>query len=426
MLPASFKYLLDLLQTLVDLIMVGSISSAAIAAVGLSINFIMMLSIFTSCFDVGSNYLIARFTGARNYEEANKVIFNVSMLSFIVSLPIAFIAFSYTAYYFKLMGGSEAIIDQGSLYLGIVALAVPLIFLDNLFFSSFTAIGRSKTPLKIKIGSIIINIFLNYILIFGHFGFEAMGIKGAAIATLIAYSFSVSMYLSLLIFRKRHLYFKVSFNLNYTKKIFDVGLPVSLERLFTSMGFLIFVAMVSRYGQEVSAGYQIGVRIEGIAFMPAFGFMITAMSLTGQHIGARKPRLAIFDTIIIVKIGAYLLGLMGLVMIFFPEFLASFFSDDKEVLKEASDYLFWAGLSEIPLAFSFVYAGALRSLGMARQILVIDLVCMWLFRNIPTMTALNFDLPVSIAYAFMSLETFIIAYLAHRLLFVKKSFMKSR
>lgn len=161
------------------------------------------------------------------------------------------------------------------------------------------------------------------------------------------------------------------------------------------------------YGTAELAGYQVGLRVEGIAFMPGFGFAIAAMALVGQNIGARDLDKAYNMGIISGRIAYIFMGSVGVVMILFPEFLVSFFTQDMLTVVVASQYLILVGLAQIPLAIMFVYSSALRGAGATKITMRINVASLWLLRVIPSYIAYKMGYGVIAIFIIMNIETLI-------------------
>ena len=223
------------------------------------------------------------------------------------------------------MGASDDVIVQGSMYFKILSLGIVVIFIDNLLYNALSAAGDTSSSLYIKLISAGINAFLNYVLIFGHFGFEAYGIEGAAYATVIAYCFNVMAYYILIKRPKAKLNLIPIIRMSDIKRVWNVGWSAALDRGISSLSFLVFVSIITAYGTAELAGYQVGLRIEGIAFMPGFGFAIAAMALVGQNIGAGNKTRAYNMGVISGRIAYMFMGSVGVILILFPETLVGFF-----------------------------------------------------------------------------------------------------
>ncbi|OHE11820.1 MAG: MATE family efflux transporter, partial [Sulfurimonas sp. RIFOXYC2_FULL_36_7] len=251
------------------------------------------------------------------------------------------------------------------------------------------------------------NAFLNYVFIFGHYGFDAMGIEGAAYATVISYCFNVFAYYMLL--KKPHSKLNLIPIIRAKDLIraWHVGWGAALDRGVSSISFLFFVAIIAAYGTVELAGYQVGLRIEGIAFMPGFGFAIAATALVGQSLGAKDKAKAYNMGIISGRIAYIFMGSVGLFLILFPEFLVGFFTKDVATIAVASYYLILVGLAQIPLAIMFVYSGALRGAGATKTTLKVNVISLWIFRVIPSYIAYKMGYGIIVIFIIMNVETLI-------------------
>ncbi len=405
--PAALKNLLDMIQVIIDLLMVGSLGVFALAAVGLGLQFIMVLNAVMNLYVIGGNAVIARHIGGRRYHRANIAFFNMLLLAVGLSMVALLLGMWGSRDFYLWMGSEAEFARLGELYFGTLCMGMPLIFLDALFFNALSAAGKTKASLYIKIVSALLNVFLNYVLIFGHFGFEKMGVQGAAIATIISYGFNVLIYAALVYRPQSALRFYAYFSLESMRSILKIGLPASAERLLSVASFMAFVMVIAHFGTEALAGYQVGLRIEGIAFMPGFGFSIAAMALVGQNLGAKKPHLAFEEAKLIVKIAAAFMGFIGLFLVFVPEFFCQFFTDDSKTIELASVYLRLVGISQIPLATVFVLSGALRGAGATKETFKLNVGSLIFLRLLPSIYVSTITEDIFWIYIVMITETFI-------------------
>lgn len=404
--PAALKHLLEILQLLVDMLMVGSLGVAALAAVGLSMQFLMMIQALMSLYVVGANAIISRYIGSGRSYRASMMLYGAGIVAGALSILVSVLGYYGSEYFFTLMGAEPTVIRFGSDYLTILSLGMALIFLDALAFSALSAAGDTKSSLYIKMVSVVLNGYLNYLFIFGHAGFEAMGIKGAAYATLCAYAFNLAIY-GWLLYRGKILKLIPRVPWNDLRRMIRIGLPAVYERFIGVASFLLFVGMIASYGTHSLAGYQVGLRIEAIAYMPGFGFSVAAMALVGQYIGAKKEEDAYKAGILSSQIAMMFMGSIGLLLVIFPEMLVRVFTKDLVTIQEASLYLRLVGLAQIPLAITFVISGALRGAGATKTTLKISMLSLWLFRIIPSWIAVQFGMGIIVIYIIMNIETLI-------------------
>lgn len=424
-LPAAFKHLLDVLQILTDMLMVGVLSVAALAAVGMSLQFLMFINVVISLYVVGGNAVTARLIGARRRRRAYTLLFTLGLFALLLSLPLTLVGTFYAGDFYRWMGTGAEVAQHGGIYFGILAAGFPLIFLDALCYNQFSAAGDTKSSLYIKLASAGINAVLDYLMIFGHGGFEPMGIAGAAYATLAAYALNIVLYFWLLRRRDARLHLLPRLNLPDLRRAVKIGMHTSLERVITVSSFMLFIWVIASYGTEALAGYQVGLRIEGLAFMPGFGFAVAAMAIVGQQLGAKRPEEAYRGGLYSLKIAATFMGSLGVIMIVWPEPFVRLFTPDRATVQQASLYLRLVGVSQVPLAAAFVLSAVLRGAGETRIPLKVNIAALWLFRVIPSVVAMKLGFGIVVVYIIMSVETFIAGFLFWKI-FKKRRWLQTK
>lgn len=404
--PAALKQLLDIVQLLIDMLMVGTLGIAALAAVGLSMQFMMLIQTLMGIYVVGGSAVISRYIGSGRSKRAGGVAYVTAIMAFVLSFVIMIIGYYGSESFFRLMGSDAEVIKLGSIYFGTLSLGMLLIFMDTLAFTVLSAAGDTKSSLYIKIFSAMLHAGLNYLFIFGHGGFEPMGIAGAAYATLCAYGLSLFLY-GWVFYRTKKIRVVAIFHWSDVKRIVTIGFPAVAERLIGISAFLIFVWLIASYGTHALAGYQVGARIEAFAFMPGFGFSVAAMVLSGQYLGAKQKENAYAAGLLSMKIAVIFMGSVGVVLVIFPHYLAHFFTNDIETIESAVLYLRLVGATQIPLAVTFVLSGALRGAGATRMTLRISTTSMWCFRILPAWLVVHYGMSIIGVYLAMAIETFI-------------------
>ncbi|WP_265821657.1 MATE family efflux transporter [Geovibrio ferrireducens] len=380
--PAAMYNLLGMVQSMVDMLFVGRISSVSVAAVGVSMQYVGMLYAFMSLFYVGTNALVSRFFGAKDPEKAGLVSYNMFVLALAFSVPLFVVGFYKSHVLFNILGMSGEIEEIGSVYMKIYCFSIPVLFAQGVLYSSLNAYGKTKIPFYIGIFGNIVNFLLDYALIFGAWGFPALGVAGVAYATVIARLLEFFIY-AYLCFIRKEIDFVMRFSGDLLRRALKVGFPTWMERMMTFPTYIVLSALVARYGTEALAGYQIGLRIEGIAFMPGVGFIVATMALTGRHLGAGNPEEAEKDAMAATVAACAFMGTVGLLMFLFPSPLARMFTTDAATVESAAEYLRIMGLSQIPLGIFFVMSGALRGAGDTRTTFIVNTACIWLLRVLP-------------------------------------------
>jgi len=389
------------------MLMVGSLGSASLAAVGMSMQFMMVINVLMTLYVIGGNALISRFIGQGRKNRASALLFSLILLAISLAVVVSAGGYFGSDTLYRIMGATPEVVAQGSDYFKILSLGIVVIFIDNLLYNALSSAGDTKSSLFIKLISSGINAFLNYVLIFGHYGFEARGIQGAAIATVIAYIFNGVAYFILIKKMNSKLDFIPIVRKKDVVRVLRIGWSAALDRGISSLSFLVFVSIITAYGTAELAGYQVGLRIEGIAFMPGFGFAIASMALIGQNIGKKDFEKAYNMGIIAGRIAYVFMGSVGVVLIVFPEYLVSSFTQDAQTIAVASKYLILVGLAQIPLAIMFVYSASLRGAGATKTTLKINVASLWFFRVIPSYIAYKMGYGVIVIFVIMNVETLI-------------------
>ena len=405
--PAAINSLLDMLQVITDLVMVGRISAFAVAAVGLGLQSLMFVFAILTLLHVGTSALLSRFVGAGTIKRASMGLSTLLIFAFMLSLPVMVLWYFLASNIYSWFGTAPEVIALGERYVQTLTWMMPFIFVKLVFVSALNSAGDTKTPMKIKIASIGLNVVLNYLLIFGKYGFPELGVLGAAVATVIVNGLEFLVYLFL--YAKRKMLYEPMrhYSKSLLSRALKVGIPASFERSLTFGSFMLFTVIIARYGTEALAGYQIGLRVEGLAFMPGIGFTIAAMALMGQGLGAKKPEQAKEDVLLVLKYTMGLMFFLSLFMVFVPEKIVWIFTDDVQTIKEASLYLRIVGISQIPLAFNFVLSGALRGAGDSKKTLKINLTSLWFVRIIPAFVLSWYFDNILFVYLAMITDTFV-------------------
>ncbi len=396
-----------MLQVITDLIMVGRISAFAVAAVGLGLQSLMFVFAILTLLHVGTSALLSRFVGARRMKRASIGLSTLLRFAFMLSFPVMAAWYFLASNIYKWFGTAPEVTVLGADYVQMLTWMLPFVFMKLVFVSALNSAGDTKTPMKVKIGSIILNVILNYLLIFGHFGFPELGVLGAAVGTVIVNALEFFVYMILYIKQKTPYIPGWHYSKSLLSRALKVGVPASFERALTFGSLMLFTVIITQYGTEALAGYQIGLRVEGLAFMPGIGFTIAAMALMGQGLGAKKPEQAKEDVLLVLKYTVGFMFFLSFFMIFLPEKIVWFFTDDVQTIEQASLYLRIVGLSQIPLAFNFVLSGALRGAGDSKKTLKINLTSLWFIRIIPAFLLSWYFENIIFVYLAMISDTFV-------------------
>lgn len=355
------------LYNLVDTYWVSKISDEAIAAVSISqITLFMMISLGFGI-TVGSGVIMAMHIGAKNKDEAERVLGQSFVLSALMAVFFTGIALIFKKEFLTMSGAQGAIFDPAQEYFVIVSAGSVLMFVMMAIMFAFNSQGDTNTLTKLFALSTGINIILDPLLIFGYKDIvPAMGISGAAVATLISQFVFMIVAIKSLSSDKRMIQFKFS-NLTVrwesVKKILNIGLPAALTQVIFPIGLGVITYIVSLSFKEAGAiAFSLGFRIEFFAYLPAAGFGFGAMALMGQNMGAKnmaRTKESFNKAVVYAFLSATGLGVVAAL---FASPIIQIFTDDPTVMDYAQSYMWTVALSYGFLAAMMVEANAFQSI----------------------------------------------------------------
>jgi len=282
---------------LVDNVMIGRLGATSIAAVGLAnqLFFIMTLILFGTY--SGISIFISQYWGNKAYEKLRNVMVVGISIGFSVASVFFIIAFFFPVAFLTLLSGDAALVAAGTPYLRIVSFSYLLTSISFAFGFSTRGIGKAHLPMKASVISLGINTVLNAILIFGLFGFPALGVIGAAIATLIARIIEFIIILRGIYGGIPYLAVQLSDFKNVTRQtyrqILKTALPVIFNEGFWALGMTTYAYVYAHMGTLQMAAVQIANMINSLFFVISMGLGNAAMVMLGNKLGAGEIETAI-------------------------------------------------------------------------------------------------------------------------------------
>lgn len=363
---------------LVDIAMVGTLGAVAIAAVGMAsfINF-FSFSIIAGL-AAGVQATAARRFGEKKYNETALPLNAGLLLSVVGGIPITLLLLYLSHDILALMMNDPAVIDEAKPYLEIRALVICLVGINFAFRGYWNAIQKAKLYMFTLLGMHSLNILLNYLLIFGNWGFPELGTRGAAIGT------SVSIFLGTLtyIYLGYHHAFKAGFmrlrpSMSQLMRMITLSLPNSIQQLTFAAGLTALIWIVSQIGTHEMAVANILMNIALVAVLPAIGFGLTAASLVGKSLGEQNTQDARQWSWDVVKTGSIIFLLMMLIAFIFAEPILSIFLYDPALVAIG---LLPLRLFAIAILFDgagLIMMQALLGAGATRHVMTISFVLQW-------------------------------------------------
>lgn len=371
----------------VDLGMVGRLGKEPFAAVGLA-GFIMGLFFLVfMAVSIGTAAVVAQAYGANDAARVNHATKQSMLLggglALALTLVVCWPSSSLLYRLFVWEDAAPAVAVLGAAYLRIVLLASVPTGITLIAQAALRSTGDTRTPLMITGVTNVINIGLNYMLIFGRWGAPELGVVGAAWGTAIANTIGCVAYLGLMgtgALRVQLTRRAWGFEPAMMGSIMRIGGPAAGEQLLGSVGFLLYNKVIAGYGTNELAAYQLGVVMLQFAFMPGMAFSVAATTLVGQWIGAGDRDLAERAGLLCTNIAGVFMTLMGVVFLLAAEPFARAYLGDPEVTPLATTFIRLLALSQPTMAIHFTIAGALRGAADTRAPLWASLISMYLVR----------------------------------------------
>ena len=393
--PAFVELVMSTLFGMVDMIMVGRLSSAAITAVGITNQpFMLLLAIF-SAVNIGTSTLVAWNIGAGNKEKANLITRQIVVVNAILGIIMSFIGVFFSHQIVVFMGAEADTIRDATIYFQIVSAGLVFQAITMGITAALRGAGETKIPMFYNIGSNLLNVLGNYILIYGKLGMPKLGVSGAALSTTISRCVACFIGLGVIYFSNQSVISierkdRFRFDLDIIRKVFSIGLPSALEQFVLQSGLMLFARTVSSLGTVKFAAHQIGLNICGLTFSPSMAFGVAATTLVGQSLGANDEEKANKYADMIHHMAILVACIMGGVFILFSYQLASLYTKDDTVATAASVILKIMALAQPGQSTQLSLAGVLRGAGDTIYPLYASIFGIWIFR-------------VFIAYVFVSI-----------------------
>ena len=383
--PAVGEMTLYMMIWIFDTMMIGKYGGQlAVSSVGLSTEIIY--SFFNIIIAVGVSTaltsLISRAIGSKDYKKA-EIIANAGIK---IAVVLAFIFFSLLFFIpdkiLNLAGATKEMLPLATRYAKISSFSFFLLTLSSTTNGVFRGVKDTKTSLYVA-GSInIVNLFLDYVLIFGNLGFPEWGITGAAVATVAGNFIGILLQWS----RLKKLPFKISFFSCVSKKdiweIIRFAIPSGLQEANFSLSRLLGLTFILSLGTAAFAANQIGIAIEAISTMPGWGVAIACTALVGHSIGENKPDKSQEYTLYSTIIASIFMGILACFFFFIPKTLISFFINKQEidVIRIGAICLQVAAFEQIPIAIVTVLGSYFKGIGNPKMPFYVSFFTNWFLR----------------------------------------------
>jgi putative MATE family efflux protein len=379
--PAVLEMIMESIFVIVDIYFVSKLGADAVATVGLTESIVTIIYAVAIGLGVATTSMVSRRIGEKNPAAASKTAFQAILTGLIVSLIIGIPGSLYAGRLLEMMGASKPIIENMAGYTRIMLggnVVIMMLFIINAIFRSA---GDAAVAMKVLWIGNIINIILDPCLIFGLGPFPHLGVTGAAVATTIGRGTAVLVQFYLLFAGKKRISLSVrhlGIDFRIMFKLLKLSFGSIGQNLIGTTSWIVLVRIISIFGSEVVAGYTIAIRIVGFILLPSWGLSNAASTLVGQNLGAKKPERAERAVWAAGWVNMILLGIIGLILVIFPEPFIRLFIENENVVKSGVLGLRIISIGFVAYGLGMVLVNSFNGAGDTSTPLKINIFAFWL------------------------------------------------
>ncbi|NLL62289.1 MAG: MATE family efflux transporter [Candidatus Atribacteria bacterium] len=412
-----FGFFAQTLYDFIDIVWIGRISAQAVAGVVIFVTIFWLADIINEIIGISSVSLISQSFGAGQLEKTKQVIEQSIFFKALVSIIMAVIFLLFLKPLCSFFATEPEVINYALEYGVIRSLFLPFMFSSFSVNTALRCIGDAKYPMYIMLFTSILNIVLDPILMFETIPGTSlpgmgMGIKGAAIATVI--STIIALLIGLIILLSGKSYIKISFSGLFKlskenfKKLSTIGLPAGVEMLFRQGGQLLLLKFVSFYGTLSLAIFGVGMKLFNLVFLPLLGLAMGGSAIAGQNLGANNIERTHKTAIYASYLGIIITGIIASLAMLFPETIIRIFMDQKEAIEIGEKMIYIISPSSIAVAITMGLNTVFTGSGYNMPYLISGIAARWFFQ-IPysVLVVYIFQLPITFIWSGFLIAEFI-------------------
>ena len=428
--PVALQCMLQSSFSMIDQIMIGQLGSVSIAAIGLAGKFSSIFSVVVSAIAVVAGIMIAQYMGKQEKEEVDKS-FSVNMVaSVILALIFTILCLVSPKQIIRIYTQEDQICNVAASYLQIIALTFLPMAGATILSTMLRCMEKASLPLYASVVAAVINTVLNYILIFGKLGISAMGVEGAAIATVIAQiaNFLFMLAAFILIYGKENQTFRFSLNLGNAgyKQYFMMLMPILITEFLWSLGENVYASIYGHMGTQACAAMTLTNPVQGLMIGALSGLSQAAGILIGKSLGKKEYDEAYRNSKKLVWYGLAGAIILSVLLVILRYFYVDIYEVEDSVKESARAVLLaFAIISPVKVLNMILGGGIVRSGGKTKLIMWIDLTGTWIF-GVPLglLAAFVWGLSIPYVYFILSLEE-VVRLAITVVVFKKKIWMQS-
>ena len=408
--PVAFQQLITAGLNMIDVLMVGQLGEASVAAVGLANQIFFLLILFLFGTTSGMAIFTAQYWGKGDVENIRRVLGICLTLAVSVAALFSLAAILIPGKLMSFYSEDPLVIELGSQYLRIVGMSYVMMAISVSYISVLRSITQVNLAMAVAITALALKTCIGYVLIFGHLGFPALGVRGAAIGTAIGWAFECILLLVMVYARKTPLaanpltFFR--FDRPFLFNVLKTSMPAALNEVIWSFGITTYNAVYARIGTDAIAAININATIEELVFVLFIGLGNACSVMVGNKIGERDRETAFEYSRRFTILAVTLSMIGGAVVIFIRGNVASLYQLSPSATNNLLNIMLVYSLSIWLRVLNFMlFIGALRAGGDTRYAMFTELFSIWVI-GVPAALIGGFvlHLPVYYVYALVLLE----------------------
>lgn len=407
--PVTLQCLMQSSFSVVDQIMAGQLGSISIAGIGLGGKFASVYSVVTAAVASVAGIMIAQYIGRKDDEEAGRSFYTNLAVSLILAAVFGSLSMMIPSRILGLYTNDEAAVREGAAYLGIYALGFLPVAVTSVFSAYLRCAGAAKVPLYAGIFAGAANTVLNYILIFGKAGFPAMGVKGAAWASVAAQVSGciLTVILFFILYRKNSwkIPFVIRMDKVHMKQYLLILMPLLVSEFFWSLGENVYASVYGHVGTKAFAAMTLTNPLQALVMGALSGVSQAAGVMMGKRLGADDMESAYRDAKRLMYTGLVCSILLSVLVVVFSKYYVLIFQVEDDVrLLTRGLLMAYAFVAPVKVQ-NMILGGILRSGGKTTFVMWIDMIGTWIF-GVPLglLAAFVFRLPIAAVYFVLSME----------------------
>jgi len=393
--PIAFAHMANYFMQIVDTFFVGKLGAVCLGGVALGSGLFAIVMMIAVGIMLGLDYHVSHAFGAKKYDECNRLLTHGFYLAVMLAIPMT-IFLQFCAGHFGMFGIAPDIGAQAGAYLKMLSLSLLPFLLFTACRQYLQATGTAGPILIVFLCANVLNAFGNWVFIYGHLGFPAMGVAGSGIATTISRTLMLVALFCYTMARNRKMKFSLreaglGFQRHLVRNLLSLGIPASGQLLLEVGVFVTATFMIGRLGAVQLAAHQIVLQIASFTFMMAMGISAASAVIVGQALGAHQPARAVRQGWMGIALGTGVMAFFGITMFFCATPILRSFTHEDSVIAIARQLILMAAFFQIFDGAQVVATGTLRGAGNTRASLIANLIGHW-FIGLPIGLVLCFKL----------------------------------